>query len=488
MSSSKPLKQIMIYALGSFLPALITLLSTAIFTRLLGADKFGRYSLVLGITMLVTAVSVQWLQQSINRYLPAHSSIDAKLKLKNTFIIAVSFVLMTILGLSALAFPAVNIWLVPWEPYFGAGLLLILATILYNPLLVILQAESRAREYALFTICNALLKLIFGLCIVYYILPQGYGLILGASLSLIILVPIMWRHAGLASPVSLLNVKAIRSHKPELNHYIAYGLPMVAWFLAENILNTGDRYIIELFRGPSEVGIYSANYSLMTGAIGLLTAPVLLVAHPFLMKSWSAGDKQETARWLSSITEWFSNVGVILVGLVWLFSSDLASLILGAEFHRGHTIMPPVMGGIVLWQMAQYIQKPLEFAARTGLMMTLALIAAFAGVVLDICFVPKFGYVAAAWVTFVSYFLYNAMVGYAGRKILPWRIRWHIVILTISILMVIFIAIGSVRMFVQQRLGYAAGLGSTVFWCVVLLTFFIYKNRNLNRLLSSQYN
>jgi O-antigen/teichoic acid export membrane protein len=482
MGISKLSKQILTYAPGSLLPAVFGLLSTALFTRLLGAYEFGQYSLVMGIAMLVTALSVQWLQQSVSRYLPAYLDMEEKTSLKGSFVLSLSVVFVVVLLLAAIMFPAVSYWLPSWKPYYFTGLLFVLCSLLYNPLLVIFQAELLAREYSIFAICNAFLKLFIGLGIVYFVAPKGYGVILGAGLSLVILLPLMWKKAGLASPLSFLSVKAFHSNRQEIERYVGYGLPMLAWFLAENILNTGDRYIIQWFRGSSEVGIYSANYSLVTGAVSLMTAPVLLAAHPFLMKSWAAGDREETGKWLSSITEWFVNAGLILIGLVWLFSSDISSLLLGKEFHQGHMIMPIVMAGTILWQMAQYVQKPLEFAAKTGLMMKLALTAAFVGVILDIILVPLFGYVAAAWVTSASYLLYSALAGYAGKRILPWRIRWPVVMRNALLAAVIFAASGSMRMLVEDKFGYGAGLVSAVFWCLLLLAIAAYFSQNFKLL------
>ena len=58
--------------------------------------------------------------------------------------------------------------------------------------------------------------------------------------------------------------------------FLEYGLPLVAWYVSAQILNIGDRYIIKYFLGNVEVGIYSANYSIVYGVTTLLSAPFIL--------------------------------------------------------------------------------------------------------------------------------------------------------------------------------------------------------------------
>jgi O-antigen/teichoic acid export membrane protein len=198
------------------------------------------------------------------------------------------------------------------------------------------------------------------------------------------------------------------------------------------------------------------------------------------MKSWDMGDKEETGRLLSSITEWFANIGIMFASVVWVFSGDISALLLGKEFHQGHIIMPFVVGGIVLWQMAQYVHKPLEFSAKTGLMMKLGLAAAVFGLLTDIILVPIFGYVAAAWVTFASYLSYIVMAGFAGKSIIKWRINWKSIIRTLLIATAVFNSVLALRNIMEPRYGYVAGLVSSVAIYILIITICMTHSNMLN--------
>jgi O-antigen/teichoic acid export membrane protein len=196
---------------------------------------------------------------------------------------------------------------------------------------------------------------------------------------------------------------------------------MVGWLLAAAVLDASDRYLIQAFRGPAEVGIYSANYSLVSNGVLIASAPVLLAAHPLLMRTWSAGDRPGAASLLGAIIDAFLVTGMVATAGLAMFSPEVAS-ILGPQFREGHAILPVVLAGGALWQLANYTHKPLEFAGRTRFLFAVAGGAAGLNILLNILLVPRFGYPAAAWTTLASFAAYTVVTAVTGRSVLRWRL------------------------------------------------------------------
>lgn len=451
-------RQILAYVPGSILPAFVGLASAAIFTRIFSTDEYGRYSLVLSIITLATALASQWLLQAINRYLPGASDIATRQEVKQVAAMGVILVAGLLGGVTVIVLSFRNLLPAEWQEFVLPGTLLMVTTSAFNPLGVVLQAEMQAGLFSRYALANAVAKLLFSVFIVFAITHTPSGMVWGAVLSTAVLIPILWRQAGLPLRGLLLHLDVLKESWRGLKRFTAYGFPMIGWFLSATLLNVGDRYVIQWFRGSAEVGIYSANYNLIQAGVGLIAAPVLLAAHPFLMRAWDEGDKPNAGRWLGTIAEWFALAGVILVGATWLFSLDLATWFLGPEFRAGHVIMPAVIAGVVAWQLGMYAHKPLEFSERTGFMSILSLAAAGLNLILNIIFVPIYGYVAAAYTTLVSYLVYAVITSIAGQRILRWQIKVKQIVIITVIIVGSVLGLNQLRLLVQQDWGYGPGL------------------------------
>ncbi|BBB90718.1 polysaccharide biosynthesis protein [Methylomusa anaerophila] len=453
------LKKVMEYAPGSLLPALLGLLSAAVFTHIFAAFEYGRYSLALSIAAFASVAAAAWLQTSLARYLPSLQDQGEINKLKEciagglALIVGAEAILAVIMAYGVYLFQPPG-----WQDLYLPTAGLIISSSLFTSLSVVLQAEMRAREYSRYNILTTGLKLLFSLTFVLLVAPKAEWIVYGAVAGTIILIPVMWRETKLLPFGSLLQLKMDRPFWSGIKRLAAYGLPMIGWYLAVALLGTGDRYVIQWFRGAAEVGIYSANYVLITGAVGLLNAPVILAAHPFLMKAGSEGDRRQTGRWLGNIIDWFIAAGILLTGFIWLFSGDFAQWFLGPQFREGHVIMPVITAGYVAFQLSMYTHKPLEFAGKTHVMLIVAVLAVVVSAVLNIYLVPRMGYGASAYAVLAGYLFYNIIVSYAGRKMVPWQVRWQLLagITAITILGSIFIAYE--RNSIQSQWGYAAGI------------------------------
>ena len=77
-----------------------------------------------------------------------------------------------------------------------------------------------------------------------------------------------------------------------------------------------------------------------------------------------------------------------------------------------------------------YGHKPLELLERTRSMLVMAVVCAAVNVALNIAFVPRWGYYAAALSTCASYALYPVLVFFVLPKSYPWRIPGRTLVAT----------------------------------------------------------
>jgi len=351
---------------------IIALASSAIFTRLLRPDEFGRYMLVLTSASLIVALASRWLEQGVARYLPKVAWSEARTSILEPT--ALGITLATLLaGVVAMSVSlvAVLLGLSVWLPFLLPASIFVLATAVQQPLLAVLLGEQQAGSYSLFRVGPSAVQFVTSLILVSLVDAGAPGLMWGSALGAAALLPFLIRATGIAQHVPTWRQWA--QQLPHLRTFARYGIPMTGWFVAAVLLFAGDRWIIELTRDSSEVGIYSANSNLMQGAAIFIAMPLILTMHPRLMRAWDREGPAVAASLLGRSVSYGIPAATIAIGLTALTFPEIAIVLLGAEFREGAFIMPIVLAGLVFWELANYLQKPLEFFLKTRLMVAAAL-------------------------------------------------------------------------------------------------------------------
>jgi len=421
---NKFIKQILIYIPGKIIPAIISLSFSAIFTRLFSTEEYGMYSLILAIVVIITALISQWLQQSISRYLPEVTSNDEKMLIFNSigYGIILVVVLCFVIVLPIL-FGIQKLFLHSSFNTTIAAFIFILSGSIFGTLGVILQAEMKAKEYVKYNLIKEVIRFSLSIIFVMLVYRNIDSLFWAASLSGLFLIPCLWKRSGISNFRALIFINNHNRIFSYIKKFLVYGFPMVGWFIMANLMNLGDRFIIQYYRGASEVGIYSASYYLIQNGTSIIAMPILLASHPFLVKAWSLKDDKKTGEILGEIIFKFTKFSVLLAGFIILFSSEIAGIVLGAEFYEGHRVMAIIFLGVSIWQISMYTHKPMEFKEKTNQMFIIAMISTILNVLLNIAFVPTYGYMAAGYTTFSSYLFYAIVTTYLGRKHLMWKLN-----------------------------------------------------------------
>lgn len=472
-STASMLRQLLRYVPGSLLPAAVSVVSAAIFTRTFQANEYGQYVLVTSVTSLLAVVLSQWLQQSTNRFLPQAMQEGNAGQVKGVIVRSLLLLAMAIIvGTFVL-------WLVlrwyNWDTnLLISGAAILLVTCLAGTILAALQAQMLAKQYSLFRVLESVLRLAITLVLVFFIARSPLSLLWGHALSTGIMLVPLWFAAELTLRPSGSAFRPTAKERDVLKTFLAYGVPFTGWFFAANLLDVGDRYVLQWLRSSAEVGIYAANYTLISGAVGVLVSPVHLAAYPSMMHAWAKGDRKQVARAIGTIVEVLLVGGILQVGFIYIYSLDLARVLLGPEFREGHIIMPVVLAGFVAWQVGMYTHKPLELHNKTGLMMIVGLAAAGVNVLLNLIAVPRYGYIGAAYTTLFSYFFYAVVIGAIGWKYVPWKLPTKALILSSILVIVATVTAVSVRDLLSTRgwlsgavvagVVYLAIAGSGVLW------------------------
>lgn len=450
------------YVPGTLVQAVLYLATSAVMTRLFSAKEYGEFALFFTGTQILSAVACQWLQQSINRFLPGLDEQGARRSLTYGIAVALIAVILPfclVVGASSV-FVAWCGGRPAWLYYLVPATLILVELSFYGPITTVLQASMRARRVSAYQVSDASLRFGLGTAIVLLVFHSPAGWLWAIACSLGIIVPLAWHDAGM--PRVGADMGKHSGARSIVSQLARYGLPMTGVYVSFGVLSGGDRYIIEWLRGSHEVGIYAANFTLVAGGMSLLSAPITSATHPFLVAAWNRGAKGAAGAWVGRAFEWFFQLGVLSVAGLVVFGEDVARLVLGREFRQGWPVMPIVLCGLVAWQLGNYAHKPLEFAGRTATMFGISMVAALLSVGLNVALVPRFGYMAAAFASVLAYSCYTVLSFWVGRSVLRVRVDWKGILTRGAVIAFAGVVLAVLKREAQAQFGYAGGLGVAI--------------------------
>ena len=271
------------------------------------------------------------------------------------------------------------------------------------------------KTYAVFTISRYLLEL----ALIVYLVLAGYG-IWGAVISMLIARMVI-NAAMLAIIISRIGVRLPLFSK--LKSYLRFGTPMRLDNLSSWITSSSDRYVIVFFLGVASVGIYSAAYNIGT-IILFLSAPLGIVLTPTLAKLYDENRMTEVRTHLTYSLKYFLMLAIPSVFGLSVLAKPLLNILSTPEFiPTGSLIVPIVAVSLLLAGVYVVFSQVFVLIKRTGIIGISWAAAALLNLGLNIVFVPRFGVLAAAVTTLVSYTLVTAVIIFFSTRHLRFDIK-----------------------------------------------------------------
>jgi O-antigen/teichoic acid export membrane protein len=446
-------------------PAVMGFLGVAIYTRIFQPASYGQYSLVIAATVIPVAVSGGWLAPSVMRYLPRYREQSMLDEFKATLSTLLVIVVIVVVTASSAFYVAGRSFLGVYQSFYFPCVLLVVSTVVYAVCTAAFAANLQAGIYARYQIIQAVGKLLFALLYVMLISRNVVGLIIGAVVAHAVLFPPILRELDVLGSFR----RASRILDTEfVKKSLVYGFPIVGQAMAIWVLDLSDRFVIGLFKGPDQVGIYAANYNLATNVIALAAGPVLFAAHPLIVNAWEGGNRARIQEVIATCSRYFLLVTPPIGVFASVFARQIASVLFGEAFREGFLVVPLVTSGMILFNFGMYGHKGIKLLEKTGLLFAMVLVCAAVNVGLNLVLVPPYGYFGAAMATFFSYALYPMMVFGVTKRYLPWLIPWR------SIRNIGAASLAAAGFWWLLRIDLTSALDWIVFTCLALAGFTIY--------------
>ena len=203
-------------------------------------------------------------------------------------------------------------------------------------------------------------------------------------------------------------------NKKYLKYALKFSLPLILHGIALNILSQSDRTMITWLADSSQTGIYSLVYNFSMIAT-VITTSLEGVWVPWFYKKL----EEKSLKEINIVAKDYINlmtyclIGVIMVG------PEVIKILASYTYWEGIKIIPPVViSNFIIFAYTLYVNIE-HYHKKTKGITANTVIAAVTNIILNFLFIPKFGYVAAAYTTLVSYLVSFILHSVKSKKLEP---------------------------------------------------------------------
>jgi O-antigen/teichoic acid export membrane protein len=233
----------------------------------------------------------------------------------------------------------------------------------------------------------------------FYALILGHiiaGLLVGIYTIRVIRQNLVWR-------VSIAHIKYIFN----------YSVVLIPYLLSGVLLDQLDRIIINSKLGAFDAGLYSFAYN-----IGMIVSLSTDALNNAVVPDWfRMMNNREYERMDKLMLNIFNITLSISLGVI-LFSREIVELLADQEYHAALSIFPIVVIGYVFDALSKIYLRSVAYTNRMVYVSALGMIVVIVNFILNLTFLPRYGYTAGAYITVFSFFLLFILAWWIAKFLL----------------------------------------------------------------------
>lgn len=317
-----------------------------------------------------------------------------------------------------------------------------------------LRAQNKPLKFASLKLINIFTNILLNLFFILlcpYLIKKGLNLnliynphigvayifisnLIASLLSFIIFIPYLFKHT------LIFNLKLYKN-------LLTYSLPLLFTGLIGAFIETADRIFIKRFTFIPENIVDSNNYILhQLGVYGAVTKIAVIIilfiqafrfaAEPFLFSISNDNEKRNGV--FKDIVKYFL-IFSFTVFLFIMLNISIFKYFVSPKYYEGLSILFPYMLSRILYGLFFILSFWYKLFDKNKKSIYIYIIGAIFLIILDIIFIPLFGYLAAAWAIFLTYFLMTIISYILSRKYLMTNYNWKYLSLFIFIPILIYL-------------------------------------------------
>ena len=410
----------LIYLIAKIIEGIVGVLTISVMSYIYLPEEMGRYSTINIAITTIAMVAIQWLVQSVLRYINKYDVDNDQDKFFSTVFFSwlkVNIITLFI-GIFLVLILKINLINKMINEYVNSSIGIIIMGILmfitYNTsqlVIAMLAGVRKSKTNFILSIINVTGKLMS-----IIILNKMFKTRIEWIFLSYIIFDFMISFIGIMRLNIIKHINIKYNDKEVLNTLKLYGMPLMGNMIATSVLNKSDIYIITGFLGDDKAGIYQTNYSIIASAFTLLCAGAMRGSYPTIVRTWSEGKKELTEKLICDALRVFLLISIPSVIGIFSLSDFIAKVLFESRYFEGHIIMGFVALGMMFLGLTEYVIKPWELNAKTKEIFKRSMISGILNIILNLIFIRIFGYKFASVSTLITFLIYFILARQGTKK------------------------------------------------------------------------
>lgn len=388
----KTINKLFYYAVGTFGSKVIYFLLVPFYSFFLSKSDLGFYDIILASLTILTPIITIQVSDAVYREL--HDPTKQSLKSAKAFSSGLSVIFFGLLIFVFIAFIFNNLFA---SKIFYELVLIQSSFTLYIFFQQSLRGLSLNKEYALMGTMNALLLILFSIILIYFATIELRNIVLAIACAQFISIIFATYKINFFKLFEIKNIS-----KAKVYELLNYSFPLLPNTLSWWLIDLGSRYIILLFIGIEENGLYAvaARYA---GIIALVNSIFILSWQDYVINSKSKISLNTNC--FSSYLNFFIAFQIGLVILLTSFSNELIYFTTPADFHNAAKYLPILLISSAFASFCGFYGAFYLKEKRTKKIFTTTLIGSIINIAFCIALINYLGLYAVAAASFVGFLI-----------------------------------------------------------------------------------
>jgi len=403
------IKHGIIYGVTSSLQNLLAFFLLPLLTIYYTPAEFGIYSIILLTGTLASAIFYLGAGSALGRYYYEEDSDRFRKNIITTSILITGFGAILLITLAFALSGKLSVHLFNDVSYSNHLLFAFVGTafsFLLNILTLVLRYDKKSILFMIVTVSGVCINFI----ITYILLTKyHYGIlapILGTMFSNLasFVFLFLYYFNSLVGSVYASNIKLL----------LLFGIQSSITGILFFLLDWVDRLIIKDLLPMADVGIYSLGYRIGSMINVILIVPFSLVWAPLRMQY----AKNENNRvFVQKVTSYFLMLGMFFVFLATIFSDVFMNLFFTKnDFAGADMVFPITMLATLTFGLQNIVDFGIYFHKKLHFYIIISVIGLIFNIGMNYLLIPQFGYIAAAYVTLLTYLLTTFLIYITSNK------------------------------------------------------------------------
>ena len=415
-------KNLLIITIGSFLSKILSFLFLPLYTSALTTSEYGIADLITTSVNLLVPFATLVIGEAIMRF-----SLGKEEEFKKIFSSGVRTCLISTILTVCVALIIANFTVL--KDYRIILSISLLVSCTYNILSFFSRGIGAVKNYSISGVINTFC--IVTLNIIFLVVVKA-GLI-GYILSTII--------AEIISIIYLLSCKNVRSNlSVRKKHYekklaksmLKYSIPLVPNSISWWISNSSDKYILTIFHGLANNGVYSVSYKVPS----ILSLIINIFSSAWIISAVDDFGSEESRKFYSDVYNKYISISLIGISLLIFLNKLLATVLFSSKFYGAWMYQPVLIIGVAFHGLAGFLGSIYTSSKNTKMILISTVIGAILNIILNLSLIPKHGAMGAAIATTISYVVVWLIRAINSRKIMKLTVNYSRILISFIIIIV----------------------------------------------------